>query len=865
MLRKVTGILLTVVGLGLTACTQTGTVSIRGTCGGAEFCLVQCNLGCSLAGGCSVNQIAVNLPLVFQFNKPLDVDSVNTSTLSLRTKNGEEPLGDLVVQGDMVMFFPAIVVRDGQTFFGLEKNAVYYLEIPGGPDALAALKSTTGDTLSSTLKCELTASLGVVDQDGKPPASRLLVPTALVDVEADTLIVLEFSEIINTAAFRDGGTGGGIIYAVSLPDENNQCAAKEFPLPGVVSFNVDRTSNLTTVIFKPQLLLPSKACVKVRVTSNIRDLSGKGAVQAEYAFRVKERPVKVQFVAEDFSTDNKLDDNVSGADWSNNGLRPGKIGGSGILGHFYVEDGVPKGKDVQGRDIYEWNTDKIDIAQVRTLDGFGYTITNGILEFQTFTIPANQHLRFIGTKVPQIRASGRIQIDGAISMPVATAPKRNFDSRRGAFGWNGPCGGGYGGQGGDIPSYFGGKIEGRQGRGVLVPAGHPRVGQAAATGGPGSPAAPASGKDIDVVWIIQSNFKVWCRQISAGGSGACFWDSGNKSCLGKQGSTRKTSNTPIWPYDSLGREFGKPGPQGIAFPILPIVIGRPSVDTFLIAGSGGGGGGTQPIHSNSAIAVWSAGAAGGSGCGSIGFQAGSHFTTGASSLIELKGGAAGNPISASVPGVPSPGGGGSGGSVLIQCGGSAGVNGTVNLTGGSGGTMTDNSLIHVESKGGAGGCGYFRVESDPAPPHTRFSKIQPPAMAGNVGLLRSADYSDVTVGASTWYGTNTLFPPTWTYYVLRCKINGKPVIYSENTALFPGAKLATKGEPVVMWVKSAAVDPKTSIQTGPETDWVLGTIKDLNLPKHSGKSSNGIRFYIQLDKSGVNSIEIESLRFYYVG
>ena len=67
------------------------------------FCLTTCNLGCSLAG-CTINAIAQNQPIFLQFNQDVDPNSVDSGSVSLRTPNGEEPQGRLIVNGPIVQF-----------------------------------------------------------------------------------------------------------------------------------------------------------------------------------------------------------------------------------------------------------------------------------------------------------------------------------------------------------------------------------------------------------------------------------------------------------------------------------------------------------------------------------------------------------------------------------------------------------------------------------------------------------------------------------------------------------------------------------------------------------------------------------------
>jgi hypothetical protein len=261
---------------------------------------------------------------------------------------------------------------------------------------------------------------------------------------------------------------------------------------------------------------------------------------------------------------------------------------------------------------------------------------------------------------------------------------------------------------------------------------------------------------------------------------------------------------------------------------------------------------------------------GAGGGGVIGFQSGGDFVLSDKAEISLNGGKALDPgLNNNQPPVRSAGGGGSGGSILIQCGGLPQVLGTIDVRGGQGGLLYEKLLVHVSSIGGNGGAGYVRVEADPAASHSNFPRFLPPASAGNAGLLRKDDHSKVSVGTSLWYNTRSLFPPTYLYYVIEAKVEGLPVIYSDNNNKYPEAKEARTGEPVVFFVQSAAVDPKTNVQIGPNTDWIEGSVEGLNDAANSDKTGNGVRFMLRLDKAATPStdgaIEVDSIRIYYRG
>lgn len=862
--------------LPFAGCDSSGTSSagLGAACrGGSELCLVSCSLGCSLEG-CSVRSIPVNQRLVFRLSQAIDPDSVTPSTVSIRSSQGQQPIGELLVQGSDIVFKPAVLPNNR---YGFDENEIYSLVLAGGEAAPASIRSISGDRLGAQLSCTLSTDLGVVDADGKPPIGTLVVPQKTGTVKADSLVVIEFSESINTLPFQNGGTGGTILYKVALPDPStpNGCSRRFFPLPGTASLSEDAVTGQTRVVFRPSLLLPSEACVQVEITDQIRDLSGKAAASQVFDFTVEKRPVQDQFIEETFSSSGKQDALRSGAKWGNGLLTSGRLGGTGVLGSFRAADGKDlQQKDGQGRDIYEWNLDSAVIPGSRTLDGKDVTVTNGIFEFTDFTVGENEHVRFVGTKPPIIRATGLIKIDGAVTLvsPTATT-KPPIDARVGWTGGVGGPGGGRGGQGADEPTFPNGSINGRAGQDVIVPTGHPRSGQAAGTGGPGSKAFPRSGLAKDIVWITLSSFKIFVRQMAQGGTGGSLYDPGDKSLLGTLGVVERAPSGPspiLGPYTN--GEFPPPGDPSVAFPVLPVVSSIASRDLFRLGGAGGGGGGTHPAFTPSESSIsWSEGGGGGGGGGSIAFEAGGDFVVSQKGEIWARGGDTLNTLNTngSAP-ARAPGGGGSGGSVLIQVAGQPTIIGKVDVLGGIGGTFKEASpLIEIKGKAGDGGAGYIRVEADPAPNAGSFGGFAPKARADNVGLLRAIDDVPQSVAASGIYVAQSLFPPTWLYFEIRAKIEGKTVIYSDDQNAYPGSRRPTRSEPIAWFAKSVAADAQTSKPIGDPTDWVPETVKDFGLKKYEEKAGNGVNYLLILDKSktpsGKGTIEIERIRIYYRG
>lgn len=834
---------------------------------GGAMCVLSCTLGCTSGGGCTVSEIPVNQPLRFQFSRSIDPSTVNSESFSIRTPSGAQPSGSYVVTGNEVAFIPSVRTDGNRTLFGFAADAIYDLVLKGEASGSADLvRSIDGAALGKDFRCQIVANRGVIDIDGKRPEAKLLVPTSLTDVERNSLVILEFSEVLSTQIFQNGGAGAGILYTVSLVNEQYECETRVKNLPGTVSVNIDEQSNKTTVIFRPGILLPQNSCVQVQVTEQVRDLSGKGAIPISWEFKTKQTAIENQVKSENFNNLNFFDGSLSSADWGRltpGMLVPGKLGGTGRLGDFEATDGVDRGT-VAGRKVYEWNTDNQLIPGVRTISGEDIRVGDGVFEFATFEVKANQHVRWVGTHKPRIIVSGEVKIDGVMEI-VQPLPSQNVnDPRPGATGI---CGGGTGGRGADLVTTPSGNRNGSQGGGVVVDSAHPRAGQAAACGGHGSVSNPETG--TQVVWVKISNQDIFVRQTAAGGAGGSYYSPGANTFLGTKGLAKAEGINQYGPV--VPAELGKDSTVGQPFPLFPLVPSLSSIDQFCLGGSGGGGGASDPFGSITPTVVWNLGAGGGAGGGCLIIQCGGDLDIGSSAELRVRGGDAVRWGVRSATPYPAPGGGGSGGSVLLQTAGLPSVRGRIDVSGGQGGYTTETSYgLGVATYGGNGGAGFIRVEADPAPNFSSFPSFVPAAAtADNVGLLREIDYSDITSAVSLWYQTDTLFPPSFRYYVITAKITdgqgSRNIVYSDNPQI--SGERAVEGQPVVFSIQSAAVN-SSGVPIADPTPWVTddqakGGISRLNT--YENEVGNGFRWQIQLDRRKASQIEVDKVEVFFRG
>jgi hypothetical protein len=191
-------------------------------------------------------------------------------------------------------------------------------------------------------------------------------------------------------------------------------------------------------------------------------------------------------------------------------------------------------------------------------------------------------------------------------------------------------------------------------------------------------------------------------------------------------------------------------------------------------------------------------------------RVGRDLTVTAEGAVEAKGGS-GLLYSTgySTIGPPAPGGGGSGGTVVMQVGGSLFQAGIINAAGGVGGSWNLAVIGVAKCNGGQGSGGMIRLEMPTAPAPGILGNTIPIPTAKNVDQLRE---SDVNTGfQSRWYSTKLLFPPTFLYYLVETMDGSAPLVFSDDptkgvfagygknqavTVLFQGAKVnSSTGQP----------------------------------------------------------------------
>ena len=846
------------------------------TCGPAStFCLISCNLGCSPSGVCAITEIAQNQPIVLNFSDTVDPASVDSGSVSIRTANGEAPVGRFVVDGATLTFVPEARISGGLTEFGFRANETYILTV-AGIGAGATLRSASGDPLANTVLCTLRVTQGLIDLDGRPPSGELITPAEEREVPLDTPIVLRFSELLDISAFSGGNTATSpIAYQIrrTRPDPTNPeielCDSSFEPvrIEGVPIAEVDNSTvpATTTVTLRPAVPLPKRVCVEVIVTEQLRDLSGTPAQRQVFRFFSEAGSIVPTPLIETFANNSRLDTTVSSGEWGGGRARPGTLGGSGIDGTFRATDGMPVGNDV-----FVWSTDSQPIPGPATLFGDARTVTGGQFEFTDFIIPQGFRVVFRGANPAIIRVRGRVQIDGELSVEgQGPDPLYNGASERdpvsglyvakdGELGAPGGPGGASGGQGadgclgdGDSPNF-----DGRVGEPILPPAASGYASVVAGTGGGGGLLFPVSGLDSAIEFNLVLTLTGQC---AGGGGGGAFLGDGDPGTVISIFTAVPSDRGP----DSVGG-------TSVAPQLAP--LGVSTFDHFLVGGAGGGGGGSQPMPlQRSAITFerreWHGGAAGAGGGGALAMRVGG--TIDVNGTVSAKGGS-GAFYTDSFRGPPSPGGGGSGGSLVFQVPerGRFRQFGTLDVSGGDGGRLRYSTFTGTvgETVGGAGGHGLVRLEAAGPATVSDLGTVEGPTNvpAEFAGDLPATESDDTTGFTSLWRATRQIFAPRFLYYRLVAEVDGNEVVYTDE----PGPEFNPAnqpGQPFRIWFQGGEVNAATNMlmgQPGPWRDFINGEggRDSINLD-----AATGFRWMVMFDRTVSTDVELTQLEVWFEG
>ncbi len=578
-------------------------------------------------------------------------------------------------------------------------------------------------------------------------------------------------------------------------------------------------------------------------------------------------------IVENFSTTTYLDRQTSSGTWAG-GAHPGLVGGDGRHGSFDPALGGATATD------YTWDTTLVTIPGSLTPSGTSVAVSDGRFYFTDFTLPAGVTLKFTGPVPPQIFVRGKVRVEGTIQLNAA--PMTTFNARgatnapapyvAGQQGGTAGPGGGHGGKGGDECQGAGPQSQlqngvvvwinnGQNGADVQLLAGHAYALSAAGTGGHGATLFPANGltppsNTSSALSGIYNPF------FAAGGSG------GGMSTNGSAAIVNPFTMLQVSPVPTPGQLFN-------LFPFPPVSApnGYSSLNHFLVGGSGGGGGASHAFGTfniaGSTFDRYIAGAGGSGGGGALALRAGGDLWVTASASLQAKGGAGvlirGNDgISTNNVnwGVTSPGGGGSGGSFLLQSGANLTMSGAIDTAGGQGSRTGQvfTAQYNVTSVAGNGSPGTYRLEGGNAVNFAGIGCVPAFSAPEHQGPLQDRDPR--TGCQSLWYSTGLTVPPQWLGYELDVDTDGDgvtDVTYSDSGAA--GTQLANDPNgPVTVQFQGAQLAPATGLPVpssiGPWREGVgTGAVPGLNLD-----AATGYRFVLTFHRGLFPNCVVKRLR-----
>lgn len=862
------------VGAGCSGGSTVGSTGFR--CTGTainSICLQECNLGCS-STGCARTDIAQNQIVILVFSEPIDPNSVNSSSIRFRTPTGDEPVGEFFVNGNVVEFVPTLSISGGQTFFGFTTGETYTMTLPGGEDQVAVVRGTSGRPFGQTLTCTLQSTLGIIDLNGVPPRAELTIPTAnqIDSAPRDTDIQIEFNELIDATPFLSG-TQSPVVFTVR---RNRPAAAGGFEcdpasqpqtLTGTQSLSFDAARGVSVLSFRPTQTLPGNVCVEINVTDGVTDLSGKPAQPQTFAFRTVVVPLMEFDVTEEFQTDDQLDVEHSAARWGGNAAQFLAIGGDGSHGEFDTSFLIDTNSFIEGKRVFEVNCNNTIIPASNTTTGSPINVTNGRFFFSKMVVPSDVRLRFVGTAPPIISVAGRCDILG--DLDVTGGSQISLPPTTSAAGQAGAPGGVYGGAGGSGGARSLGLSPatsanwGQPGQNARLDAAHGYFGSQAGSGGAGSTIWPADGLNASQQFGTDPPVGLmYCVSACAGGGGGALWTPGEDGRVVSNNHGPFPGNTAFMGPNAIG------GTPVQLFPFPPGSGLQRSSLHFLVGGAGGGGAASNATLSLSLSRNWAPGAGGGGGGGALALRAGQSLRVGPSGRVLANGGRAADNVGTGAGPQVAPGGGGSGGSVVLQGANTAELIGLIDVRGGAGGFFQKaggtaggappNGAV-VTIAGGNGGSGFVRFELPTAPALTSLISMQPPATAENVGTLAETD--TLVSCRSKWYSTGLIFGPEYARYEIDALVDGVARKFSDDPAV-PGSVEAGNGQALRVLFQAANLDLVTGepLET---RDWRTSVRSSATQTGIASDGLNGFRFMLFFDRTFASTLTIQRVVVVY--
>jgi hypothetical protein len=305
------------------------------------------------------------------------------------------------------------------------------------------------------------------------------------------------------------------------------------------------------------------------------------------------------------------------------------------------------------------------------------------------------------------------------------------------------------------------------------------------------------------------------------------------------------------------------------FPFPPPTGLQRASEHFLVGGSGGGGSGS---HACMSLGIggndrWICGMGGGGGGGAIALRAGHSFRIGPGAKVLAIGGPAANSTGVTSGAQAAPAGGGSGGSIVMQSGDLAEINGLIDVRGGLGGVFNRTAGPNngappagaaVQIAGGNGANGFVRFETTTQPTLAQLATMQPPPVPDNVGVLAERD--PLVACTSKFYTTGQIFGPEFARYEIYGTMDGTPFLLSDDPAV--STQEARPGAPVRALFQAAQLDLVTN-EPQEIGVWRTAVRSSATQTGIDADSLNGFRFQLLADYALGSVITVDKVVVVY--
>jgi len=293
---------------------------------GSSFRLVESNLNAN-------QEWRINRAMTFQFNQPVDLNSVNLNTISVTQVGGAPAAGSFsLLDPYTVSFQPTCPTQDNYTDAGLQPGGLHYIvDLVGSTTGAATVRSTSGDPLNVGLTTEIVTpdseDLGVLFDDvqtgppspliwdgidtpptsgftyieeGGSPDARFLFkrrddsgsssalgaevavdgyesPLNLYSISSSAVaIVLELDQPVDSSASNINSETVKLEYCSRLDGLCGSSPADWIDLPHDVVLQSNCVNGGASVRVTPVGILPLGRVVRVSLAASFRDLVGNG-------------------------------------------------------------------------------------------------------------------------------------------------------------------------------------------------------------------------------------------------------------------------------------------------------------------------------------------------------------------------------------------------------------------------------------------------------------------------------------------------------------------------------------------------------------------------------------------------------------